>query len=128
MTLFAAIERRRDNNPKKIDMKNLIFKTLFSKVGPLVTALVSWALGWLVTFAAGLGIFLDANLQLHISSALTGLIWLTINHLVNKYAGDRVEVIQKAYGLEADRWLGPVTTRAATDPKQAPKRPTAILP
>lgn len=119
----------RFNKRKKlnIDMKDLFLKVIFSRVGPAIKALVSSALGWLVIRAATIGILIDADLQLHIATALSGLIWLTIDFFVNKYLGDKVAIIQQSYGLEADRWLGPKTTAAAIDPKQIPT-PTEILP
>lgn len=115
------LDRLNRRNPPNIIMKNAILKLLFSRVGPAVKALVSSLLGWLVTYLAGFGIMLDADLQMHISVAITGVIWLTIDFLVNKYAGDNVAIIQKAYGLEVDKVLGPITTAAAVDPDQTPK-------
>ena len=114
------LERLNRRNPPNMKIKDAILKLIFSRLGPAITAIVSAALGFLVTKLASYQILLDAELQTQISGALTGLIWLTVNQLVNKYFGDKVEVIQKAYGLEADRWLGPVTTAAAVDPKQIP--------
>jgi hypothetical protein len=127
MSLQEAMAHRQKHKPNKIVIKNTILKLLFSRVGPAVKALVSSLLGWLVTWTAGMGILIGADLQMHIATALSGLIWLTIDFLVNKYAGDHVAIIQKAYGLEADRWLGPKTTAAAIDPKVIP-RPSEILP
>ena len=127
MSVQDAMARRQKRHPNKIVMKDFFLKLIFSRVGPAVAAIVSAILGFLVTKLAAIGIMLDANMQSHISYALTGFIWLTINHLVNKYLGDKVQVIQEAYGLQADRWLGPVTTQAATDPTIIP-RPTEILP
>ena len=124
--MIEALERLNKRRPN-IVMKDFFLKLIFSRVGPAVKAIVSSILGWLVTWTAGLGVMLDADLQMHIATALSGLIWLTIDSIVTKYLGDKVEVIQKAYGLEADRWLGPKTTAAAIDPKQIP-RPTEILP
>lgn len=127
MTVQDTMAKRQKKHPNKIVMKDFFLKLIFSRVGPAVKALVSSLLGWVVTWTAGLGIMLDADLQIHIASALSGLIWLTIDYLVTRYLGDHVETIQTAYGLEADRWLGPKTTAAVIDPQQIP-RPTEILP
>jgi hypothetical protein len=115
------LERLNRRNPPNIRMKNAILKLIFSRLGPTITAIVSAVLGFLVTKLASYQIMLDADLQTQISGALTGLIWLTVNQLVNRYMGDKVEIIQQAYGLEADRWLGPVTTAAAVNPDQVPR-------
>jgi hypothetical protein len=126
---FPTFPGKKMNQTDKpnIIMKDFFLKLIFSRVGPAVKAIVSAFLGWLVTTLASKGIMLDANLQNHIATALTGLFWLVIDFGVNKYFGDKVAIIQQAYGLEADRWLGPKTTAAAIDPKQIPK-PTEILP
>lgn len=121
------LERFNKRRSPNIIMKDAILKLIFSRLGPVITALVSAILGYLVTKLASYEIMLDADLQTQISGALTALIWLTVNQLVNRYMGDKVAIIQQAYGLEADRWLGPKTTAAAIDPKQIPK-PTEILP
>ena len=125
--MIESLERLNKRRPPNIKMKDFFLKLIFSRVGPAVKAIVSAILGWLVTTLASKGIMLDANLQNHIATALTGLFWLGIDFGVNKYFGDNVAIIQKAYGLEADHWLGPKTTAAAIDPKQIP-RPSEILP
>jgi hypothetical protein len=117
------IERRRAANPNKLDPKGWVLKLIFSRVGPGIKAAVSALLGWLVTWLASFGILLDADMQMHIASALTGLIWLALDQIINRYAGDHAAAIQSALGVEADRWIGPRTVAAA----QA-KRPTEILP
>jgi hypothetical protein len=127
MSVQDAMAHRQKHKPNKIVMKDLILKALFSRVGPAIKAIVSGILGKLVTWAASLGIMMDASLQQSIALSLTGIIWLAIDYYVNKYAGDHAETIQKAYGLEADRWLGPKTTAAAVNPEVIP-RPTEILP
>jgi hypothetical protein len=116
------VERRRAENKKKIDPKGWVLRLIFSRVGPMVKAGVSAALGWIVVKLASFGIMLDADMQLHISSALTGLIWLAIDQLINRYAGSQTEAIQQALGVDADRWIGPKTIEAAEA-----KRPTEIL-
>jgi hypothetical protein len=116
------IERRRAENKAKIDPKGWVLRLIFSRVGPLVKAGVSAALGWLVTTLASFGIMLDADMQMHVASALTGLIWLAIDQLINRYAGHQTEAIQHALGVDADRWIGPKTIEAAEA-----KRPTEIL-
>jgi hypothetical protein len=118
--MIESLERLNKRQKPNIDMKDFFLKAIFSRLGPTITAIVSAAIGFLVTKLASFEIMLDAHMQMHISSALTGLIWLTVNQLVNRYMGDKVEVIQRAYGLEADRWLGPVTTATAVDPAQIP--------
>lgn len=125
--MIESLERLNKRRPPNIKVKDFFLKLIFSRVGPAVKAIVSAILGWLVTTLASKGIMLDANLQNHIATALTGLFWLGIDFAVNKYFGDNVAIIQKAYGLEADHWLGPKTTAAAIDPKQIP-RPSEILP
>jgi hypothetical protein len=119
--MIEALERLNKRRPPNIIMKDAILKLIFSRLGPVITAIVSAILGFLVTKLATYQIMLDAELQTQISGALTGLIWLTVNQLVNRYMGDKVEIIQQAYGLEADRWLGPKTTAAAIDANQIPK-------
>jgi hypothetical protein len=116
------VERRRAENKKKIDPKGWVLRLIFSRVGPMAKAGVSAALGWIVVKLASFGIMLDADMQLHISSALTGLIWLAIDQLINRYAGSQAEAIQQALGVDADRWIGPKTIEAAEA-----KRPTEIL-
>jgi hypothetical protein len=126
MNTIETMARRQKKKQNKISMKNKILALLFSRVGPLVKAVVSSTLGFVVTWAAGKGIKIGADLQIQIASSLSGLIWLLIDHLANKYLGDRVEVIQQAYGLKTDRFLGDKTTGAAIDPNNIP-RPTEIL-
>jgi hypothetical protein len=117
------IERRRAENEKKIDPKAWLLKLIFSRVGPGIKAAVSAALGALVTWLTSFGVMLDADMQMHIASALTGVIWLGLDQLINRYAGQHAAAIQAALGVEADRWIGPKTIEAAEA-----KRPTEILP
>lgn len=116
------------NNPnylkrkKAPDIKSWIFKLIFSKVGPLVKVSVSTLLGYFVVWLASFGIILDADMQFHIANSLTGLIWLIIDQLITRYAGDQAKAIQQALGVEADKWIGPETVAAAEA-----KRPIEIL-
>jgi uncharacterized membrane protein len=107
---------------KAPDVKSWIFKRIFSPVGPAITAGVSAALGYIVTWLASFSIVLDADMQSHIAYVLTGITWLVIDQLINRYAGQHAASIQEALGVDADRWIGPKTVNAA----QA-KRPTQIL-
>jgi hypothetical protein len=50
------VERRRAENKKKIDPKGWVLKLIFSRVGPMVKAGVSAALGWIVVKLASFGI------------------------------------------------------------------------
>lgn len=118
------IERQRHANPQKLDVKAWILKLIFSRVGPGIKAAISATLGALVTWLTSFGIMLDADLQMHVASALTGIIWLALDQLINRYAGQHAAAIQSALGVEADRWIGPRTVAAATEAK----RPTEILP
>ena len=117
--------------PKRsVGLKAWVLKLIFSRVGPAVKAGVSALLGWLVTHLAGLGIVLDADLQLHITSAITGLAWLAMDWAINNYAGNHAAAIQTALGVERDRWLGPVTVNTAetlADKIKSAKPPTQIL-
>jgi hypothetical protein len=116
------LERKRAENAKKLNPKGWLLRLIFSRLGPLVKAGVSAALGWLVTSLASLGIMLDADMQMHVASALTGITWLAIDAAVTRYAGHQAEAIQQALGVDADRWIGPRTIEAAEA-----KRPTEIL-
>jgi hypothetical protein len=102
------------------DVKSWLFRTVFSRVGPSVKAGVSYALGVIVVKLAAFGIELDANMQAHISYVLTGLAWLTIDQIINRYAGKQAVAIQSALGVEADEWIGPKTVQAAEIRKPLP--------
>jgi hypothetical protein len=115
------LERLNRRNPPNIRMKDAILKLIFSRLGPTVKAIVSSLLGWFVVWLAGFGVMLDADLQMHISVAVSGLIWVAIDQVANRYLGKNVRTIQRAYGLIEDDWLGPVTTAAAVNPDQVPR-------
>jgi hypothetical protein len=119
---MSFLDRKRKNNPDKIVMKDYFFKLIFSKLGPLVKAGISLAIGKIVVFLASYGIMLDADLQLQLEAVITSIVWLAIDQLVNNYAGKHAEAIQKALGVKRDRWIGDKTVAAAEA-----KRPIEIL-
>jgi hypothetical protein len=105
-------------------MKNFILKLVFSRLGPSVTSGVSVAtgflLGWIVNATSALGFHLDAAQQTTVSLAISQTIYWLITELVNKYAGEHAEAIQKAIGTKVvDRWIGPETVAAAQAAAQA---------
>ena len=109
-------------------IKNYILKLVFSRLGPTVTSAVSTAvgflLGWLVTGTSALGFHLTADQQTEVSLALTAVTYWLITELVNKYAGDKAETIQKILQdinptLKVDRWIGAETVAAAQATAQA---------
>ena len=105
-------------------MKNFILKLVFSRLGPSVTSGVSVAtgflLGWIVNATSALGMHLDAAQQTTVSLAISQTIYWLITELVNKYAGEHAEAIQKAIGTKVvDRWIGPETVAAAQAAAQA---------
>ena len=105
-------------------MKNFILKLVFSRLGPSVTSGVSVAtgflLGWIVNATSALGMHLDAAQQTTVSLAISQTIYWLITELINKYAGEHAEAIQKAIGTKVvDRWIGPETIAAAQAAAQA---------
>ena len=104
-------------------MKNFILKLVFSRLGPSVTSGVSVAtgflLGWIVNATSALGMHLDAVQQTTVSLAISQTIYWLITELINKYAGEHAEAIQKAIGTKVvDRWIGPETIAAAQEAAQ----------
>ena len=104
-------------------MKNFILKLVFSRLGPSVTSGVSVAtgflLGWIVNATSALGMHLDAAQQTTVSLAISQTIYWLITELINKYAGEHAEAIQKAIGTKVvDRWIGPETIAAAQEAAQ----------
>lgn len=104
-------------------MKNFILKLVFSRLGPSVTSGVSVAtgflLGWIVNATSALGMHLDAAQQTTVSLAISQTIYWLITELINKYAGEHAEAIQKTIGTKVvDRWIGPETVAAAQEAAQ----------
>jgi len=117
-------------------IKNFVLKLVFSRLGPTVTSAVSTAvgflLGWLVTGTSALGFTLTADQQTEVSLALTAATYWLITELVNKYAGDRAETIQKILQeinptLKVDRWIGKETIAAAQEAAQASAESTGEI-
>ncbi len=107
--LNRAIEAQRAKNPKKIDPVAWMLKLVFSRVGPMITGLVSMTLGFVVTQLAQFNIVMTAEVQLQLSGFVSFVVWGAIQQAVNHYAGKYAEMIQTALGLEPDRWIGPKT-------------------
>lgn len=110
-------------------MKNFILKLVFSRLGPSVTSGVSVAtgflLGWIVNATSALGMHLDAAQQTTVSLAISQTIYWLITELINKYAGEHAEAIQKAIGTKVvDRWIGPETVAAAQEAAQKAANPS----
>lgn len=110
-------------------MKNFILKLVFSRLGPSVTSGVSVAtgflLGWIVNATSALGMHLDAAQQTTVSLAISQTIYWLITELINKYAGEHAEAIQKAIGAKVvDRWIGPETVAAAQEAAQKAANPS----
>ena len=110
-------------------MKNFILKLVFSRLGPSVTSGVSVAtgflLGWIVNATSALGMHLDAAQQTTVSLAISQTIYWLITELINKYAGEHAEAIQKAIGTKVvDRWIGPETVAAAQEAAQKAASPS----
>lgn len=110
-------------------MKNSILKLVFSRLGPSVTSGVSVAtgflLGWIVNATSALGMHLDAAQQTTVSLAISQTIYWLITELINKYAGEHAEAIQKAIGTKVvDRWIGPETIAAAQEAAQKAANPS----
>jgi hypothetical protein len=110
-------------------MKNFILKLVFSRLGPSVTSGVSVAtgflLGWIVNATSALGMHLDAAQQTTVSLAISQTIYWLITELINKYAGEHAEAIQKAIGTKVvDRWIGPETVAAAQEAAQKATNPS----
>ena len=110
-------------------MKNFILKLVFSRLGPSVTSSVSVAtgflLGWIVNATSALGMHLDAAQQTTVSLAISQTIYWLITELINKYAGEHAEAIQKAIGTKVvDRWIGPETIAAAQEAAQKAANPS----
>jgi hypothetical protein len=110
-------------------MKNFILKLVFSRLGPSVTSGVSVAtgflLGWIVNATSALGMHLDAAQQTTVSLAISQTIYWLITELINKYAGEHAEAIQKAIGTKVvDRWIGPETIAAAQEAAQKAANPS----
>jgi hypothetical protein len=98
-------------------MKAQILKLVFSRVGPLITAAISTAVGFIVVQLARIGLVLDADQELQLIATASGLIYTAINYLVNKYAGEQAKAIQEALGVVKDGWIGPVTIATAEQAK-----------
>ena len=110
-------------------MKNFILKLVFSRLGPSVTSGVSVAtgflLGWIVNATSALGMHLDAAQQTTVSLAISQTIYWLITELINKYAGEHAEAIQKAIGTKVvDRWIGPETVATAQEAAQKAANPS----
>lgn len=109
-------------------MKAFLFKAIFSRVGPLIKAGVSFLLGKVVVLLAAVNVTMTAELQQSLSYVLTAGAWIIIDWLLNKYAGDNIKAIQEAVGMEAiDRWVGPKTVATIEEMAAKAKRPTEIL-
>jgi hypothetical protein len=120
---LSYLERARLRN-KPGSLKAWVFKLVFSRVGPVIGAAVSAAVGWLVTQLAAFQIYMDADMQIQVASFFSFVIYGVINYLVNRYAGDNAAAIQEALGAKVDRWIDKETIEAAA--ARAPK-PKEIL-
>lgn len=107
--LSQAIDRQRQQNPKKIEPVAWILKLVFSRLGPAITGLISMALGVIVTQTARLGIEMDAEVQMQLVGVISFLVWGAIMQAINRYTGKYADLIQEALGVTRDRWIGPST-------------------
>jgi uncharacterized protein YacL len=109
-------------------MKNLILRLVFSRLGPSLTAGISYLvgklLGWIVMATSAVEFHLTAAQQTEISLTVSAVIFWLLTQLVNKYAGEHSEtlqsILQKANPtLKVDRWIGPETIAAVQASAQA---------
>jgi hypothetical protein len=129
------LKRRREKNPNKVEpttmIKDTILKYLFSKMGQPIAAGVSFVAAYILqilvtTMAQYLEYHIPAEAQTKILESVTAACYALINVLLHKYAGDKAVQIQKAVGVDDDRWIGDVTVAAVEKHAEFAKKPEVI--
>lgn len=105
-------------------MKDFLFKFLMSKVGLVITPLITSGVVLAVTKLAPLGIVLDESQQAHVTAWLTTSAVALISGLLLNKAGNANAKIQVLVGAKVvDRVAGDETIAAVADTVVSPPRP-----
>ena len=112
-------------------VKSWLMKLVFSRIGPVVTGLISTVIGFAMSFLTSklslIGVSVPADMQMEIAGFLSFTVYGSITFLINKYAGDSAAAMQEALAkasgmkLEVDRWIDLKTIDLATKINYTPK-------
>ncbi len=106
--------------------KNTLYRFLFSKLGIILTPLITSGVAIGATKLTGLGVNIETEQQLQIAGWLSAALVTIAQGLLIKKAGDATEKIQEATGAIPDRVAGEETIKkveqaVVSSPKKLPR-------